>query len=269
MKRSKAFTLVELLVVVAIIALLVSILVPTLTRARELAKRALCQANLNGMGKALELYYAESKGAFPMIKSAANDSGTGLAFNGNPDIDDDVYNLAGTFPQDNLSLLVYKGLLGWDMFLCPSSTNKIKDRSSTGDDFGFGGDAGESYCDYGLQIPQHYVSGGTEHKAYLYPSAHGALVIVADRPPDPGKLVTEFSPNHGDEGDCILHFGGNVKWADDERTTNPAYKNACGWGKNNIFTKDMTAQDAVQAGDPTAPTATVSKYDSVLYWDDN
>jgi len=268
MKRSKGFTLVELLVVVAIIALLVSILVPTLTRARELAKRALCQANLNGIGKALQLYYAENKDAFPMIKAAANDSGTGLAL-GNPDVDDDAYNLTGTYPQDNLALLVYKGMLGWDMFLCPSTTNKIKDRSGTGDDYGFGGDAGESFCDYGMQIPQHYVS-GTEHMAYLYPSAAAALVMMADRPPDTdAKRVSEFSPNHGDEGDCILHFGGNVRWADDQRTTNPAYKNACGWGKNNIYTKDMTAQDAVQAGQPTAPGATVSKYDSVLYWKSN
>jgi prepilin-type N-terminal cleavage/methylation domain-containing protein len=46
----EAFTLIELLVVVAIISLLVSILLPSLTQARELARRAVCCANLHHIG---------------------------------------------------------------------------------------------------------------------------------------------------------------------------------------------------------------------------
>ena len=53
MRRTKGFTLIELLVVIAIIALLVSILLPSLNRARELAKRAICGANLNSIGKGI------------------------------------------------------------------------------------------------------------------------------------------------------------------------------------------------------------------------
>lgn len=55
MKR-KGFTLIELLVVVAIIALLISILLPSLSRARELAKRAVCSSNLRGIGQGLHIY---------------------------------------------------------------------------------------------------------------------------------------------------------------------------------------------------------------------
>jgi prepilin-type processing-associated H-X9-DG protein len=56
---------VELLVVIGIIALLISILLPALNRARETANRVKCSANLNQIGKALLLYSNEWKGAYP------------------------------------------------------------------------------------------------------------------------------------------------------------------------------------------------------------
>ncbi len=52
----RAFTLVELLVVVAIISLLIAILLPTLSGAREGAKRAVCLSNLRTIGDALTSY---------------------------------------------------------------------------------------------------------------------------------------------------------------------------------------------------------------------
>lgn len=59
------FTLIELLVVVAIIALLISILLPSLAAAREQAKRAACSANLKGIGFACLTYAEDAKGALP------------------------------------------------------------------------------------------------------------------------------------------------------------------------------------------------------------
>ncbi len=61
-----AFTLVELLVSLSIIALLIGILVPTLGIARERARNAVCLSNLRSLGTATRLYLDhESRGVFP------------------------------------------------------------------------------------------------------------------------------------------------------------------------------------------------------------
>ena len=55
-RKASGFTLIELLVVVAIIALLVTMLLPNLQRARETARTTTCRANIKGIGTALQIY---------------------------------------------------------------------------------------------------------------------------------------------------------------------------------------------------------------------
>ena len=62
MNKRKGFTLIELLVVISIIALLMSILMPSLSRAREQAKQIVCQNNLRQIALCLIMYAQSNEG---------------------------------------------------------------------------------------------------------------------------------------------------------------------------------------------------------------
>ena len=57
----RGFTLLELMIVVAIIAILAGILIPNFTHARAQAQTAACEANLREIATAFELYYADNQ----------------------------------------------------------------------------------------------------------------------------------------------------------------------------------------------------------------
>jgi prepilin-type N-terminal cleavage/methylation domain-containing protein/prepilin-type processing-associated H-X9-DG protein len=59
------FTLVELLVVIGIIALLISILLPALSKARRSANTLACLANLRSIAQGMQMYASQNSGAFP------------------------------------------------------------------------------------------------------------------------------------------------------------------------------------------------------------
>jgi prepilin-type N-terminal cleavage/methylation domain-containing protein/prepilin-type processing-associated H-X9-DG protein len=66
-RRHSAFTLVELLVVVGIIAVLVSILLPSLARARRQAKITSCASNLRQIVMAMTAYALDNRGQYPTM----------------------------------------------------------------------------------------------------------------------------------------------------------------------------------------------------------
>ncbi len=63
--RRSAFTLIEVLVVVAIIALLLAILLPSLSRAREISKSTICTTHLKEFGLATSMYTMDHKETLP------------------------------------------------------------------------------------------------------------------------------------------------------------------------------------------------------------
>lgn len=106
----EAFTLIEVLVVVAIMALLLSLLVPALKRARDQAKITVCLTNLHDTGVALHQYTVEYDPYYPLVPYM----GSSIYYD-NPGAD------------DNLFVLWWKKLCpNPGTFTCPSTNHKIR-----------------------------------------------------------------------------------------------------------------------------------------------
>jgi prepilin-type N-terminal cleavage/methylation domain-containing protein/prepilin-type processing-associated H-X9-DG protein len=76
MEKQRGFTLIELLVVISIIALLLSLLMPALDHARELARRAVCKANLKDLAIAWIMYADDNDGKIVNGRPGRNRNGS-------------------------------------------------------------------------------------------------------------------------------------------------------------------------------------------------
>lgn len=116
--RRGAFTLVELLVVVAILSLLLSMLLPSLSRSKELARRAICASNLRNTGNALNSYASESRQMLPPVGAwYMNDMMMYVMYERYGGVNPVGFNNLGYLERDG-----YLSMHG-DMLFCPSETN--------------------------------------------------------------------------------------------------------------------------------------------------
>lgn len=278
MRRPKGFTLIELLVVVAIIALLVAMLLPTLHRARELARRSMCATRLRGIGTAMEIYKNSSNDQPPILPD--HDQSQAIMYMDNLRVGNAcTVDVLGEGAQQNLCLLVKDGALTWEMFMCPSVGKTKMDRDTTDRQYGFGWVAGSnksSWIDYGIQIPYLKTSDSDDPNSCPWVMNMDAQVpIMGDQGPSPGGtsstdiLNENWSPNHGNEGEILLWPDTHAKWNTDQRSD--ILLNCGGYARNNVYTADnWTGTGELPRWDSNGTTMTTpldpyGTKDTVLY----
>jgi len=123
-KRLKGFTLIELLVVVAIIALLISILLPSLARAKEIAKRAQCASNLSQISRAFYTYAQPDQGdKFPVHMGVkANSQATYWFYR--TTIPPSLATQGPASPTAELWMLILGNSATPKLFVCPSTSDE-------------------------------------------------------------------------------------------------------------------------------------------------
>lgn len=113
----KAFTLVELLVVIGIIALLIAILLPSLQKAREAANSVKCASNMRQLASGVQLFAHEHKGYVP--KAWFNDEPF------LPASADTRYSWEWRFPAWGWDSVLLKYLKNREVFRCPSDGSEV------------------------------------------------------------------------------------------------------------------------------------------------
>jgi prepilin-type N-terminal cleavage/methylation domain-containing protein/prepilin-type processing-associated H-X9-DG protein len=260
--RRKGFTLVELLVVIGIIALLISILLPSLNRARETANRVKCGSNMRQIGQAIQLYANENKGNYPRTRYnvAGTTTGTYDTTNANTAQDPFLNQLNDNDVIKAMFLLIRTQDITPEVFICPSSNDE---KDTYGSAAGISAQSKVSFTakknlSYSMANP--YPDAAGVNNSYKLNATTGAeFAICADMNPAGATnyLLTSAtevssqkdmqlanSPNHQGQGENVLYGDGHAEFQQ-----NPF----CGSKRDCIYTVSGST-DGSNTTSKTAPT---------------
>jgi prepilin-type N-terminal cleavage/methylation domain-containing protein/prepilin-type processing-associated H-X9-DG protein len=236
----KAFTLVELLVVVSIIALLISILLPALNTAREVTEKTICATNLRSITAAVLQYAADHDG---ILMPAVIEPGAGGDFDATGDIYSNILVREEYVTAPNANNGLDEGTQG-SLFRCPEGLVGENVRylpaegpHTTPDHFSFTylpGEADESGATLigEVAVPTWYMLAAGNHpnwsfrhvsRADRWDSLHnisavrapGRQVVVSETPSlnatppgwRPGRMAGRHAPFVNDGRDADANFG--------------------------------------------------------------
>ncbi len=241
-RHPSGFTLIELLVVIGIIALLVSIILPSLGRAKELTRRASCSVNLKGIAEGAQMYAKENDELLPAIENNQElMHQVGTQYLSESDANSACASRAWF-------KLIREGSVAPGAFSCPSDDAVNDDRDPANHyDFNPSSES-ERPLSYSMQVNKNVGDEDDMGRVTIHSDPGGKAIGsdfngLASWVPRSGNLwyteqgdvaITEQneedgllnSPNHDREGHNVVYLDSHVSW---ETTTRCGLSNDCIW----------------------------------------